>query len=184
MLAPHKKYKSALEKVVVDVDTALNKLYPKKHLWKVTELDQARLTRLLVWGDRYGVSTEYILEVLLGYYYSNLPKLQRSRALSSRGLGIRIASLVGDFSLVHLREHLERDFQDGNNLACHKEEEKERIADLLDEELPRKNKGVLQFATLDSFVSAYTRQAEIRREGTIKVSNKMRKMKWRTNPWL
>jgi hypothetical protein len=184
MLAPHRKYKSALEKVVTDVDNALQKIYPEKKLWKVTELDSARLTKLLVWSERYGVSLEYILEVLLSFYYSNLPKLHRARALRSRAIGFRISTLTGDYSLAHLLSHLESDFPDGNNLAAFKEEEKERIADSLDDELPRKNRSVLQFPTLDKFVSTYTRRAEIRREGTRRVANKMKKMKWRGNPWL
>lgn len=184
MLAPYRKYKSALEKVALDVSKALEHIYPEKKLWKVTELDSARLTRLLVWSERYGISLEYILEVLLGHYYSTLPKLRRAAALRSRSLGIKVASLVGDYSLSVLLEHMQSDFPDGNNLAAFKEQEKERIADSLDEELPRKSKSVLQFATMDKFVSAYVRSSEIRREGTRRIANKMRKVKWRGNPWL
>jgi hypothetical protein len=184
MLAPHRKYKSALEKVVTAVDNALQKVYPNKKLWKITELDSCRLTRLLVWRERYGVSLEYILEVLLSHYYSGLPGLRRSGAVSSRSLGIRIGTLTGDNSLAVIRDHLEQDFPDGNNIQAAKEEAKERIAELLDDELPKKHKGVLQFATLDRFVHAYTRYAEIRREGTLRVANKMRKLHWRNNPWL
>lgn len=195
MLAPHRKYKSALQMVVAEVDKALRQVsqdkshakkdpWAVKQLWKVSELDSARLTKLLVWGERYGVTTEYILEVILGFYYSTLPKLLRVRAKSSRALGIRISSLVSDLSHTVLCEHLEYDFPDGSNLAAFKEEEKERIAELLDpDELPRKSRGVLQHDSIDSFVKAYTRQMEVRRTGVSRIDRKMKKLAWRGNPW-
>jgi hypothetical protein len=90
---------------------------------------------------------------------------------------------VGSSAFANLREHLERDFPDGSNLEAFKEEEKERIADLLDAELPRKNRSVLQFSTMNKFVNAYTRQTELRRRGVARLQRKMAKMAWRGNPW-
>jgi hypothetical protein len=184
MLPPHRKYKSALFVVVQDVDKALQRIYPQKKLWKVSELDSARLTKLLVWSERYGVSLEYILETLLGYYYSSLPRANRDRAKQGRSLGVRIATLVGNASHSVLLDHLQADFPDGNNLAAFKEEEKERIADILDPDyVPRRARGILQFKTVSSYVNAYTRLMELRRKGVSRIDKKMGKIAWRGNPW-
>jgi hypothetical protein len=185
MLAPQRKYKSALFQVVQQVDAALQNVYPQKRLWQVKDLDAARLTRLLVWSERYGVSLEYILETVLEYYYRGLRKHSTRDPKISRSLGIRIQTLVSDGSLAILVEHLNTDFPDGNNLAAFKEDYKERIADILDPEaMPRKARNVLQFRNLDSFVNAYTRQMELRRKGVSRVERKMNKISWRGNPWL
>lgn len=185
MLAPHRKYKSALSMLVVDIDNALQKVYPTKHLWKVSENDSARLTRILVWSERYGVSVEYILEVILGYYYSHLPKLRSIAAFKSRSLGIRISVLVADGSHSILCESLERDFPDGNNLAAFKEEEKERISDAIDpDSLPTKSRGPLQYKSISAYVRAYSRKMETQRSGSDRTAREMRKIAWRGNPWL
>lgn len=185
MLAPHRRYKSALFTVVQDVDRALQRIYPQKKLWKVSEADSCRLTKLLVWSERYGVSLEYILETLLTYYYDNLPKSTRSKSRMAKSLGVRVATLCGDVSLSILRNSLERDFPDGNNLAAFKEEEKERIAEtvLNPDGLPRKARGPLQFKTVSAYVNAYTRQMELRRRGVSRIARKMSKIAWRGNPW-
>jgi hypothetical protein len=183
MLGPHKKWKSALERIVVDVDAALSSVYPEKHLWKVSELDQARLTKLLVWSERYGVPVAYILETLLDHYYSNLPKLSRDRARKSKGLGVRVATLTGDVSLSILRSAIIRDFPEGSCLAAHKEREKERIADLMDESIPKKPKRVLDYPSLEAFTDAYVRKIEVRRKGVQRIETKMKKLAWRNNPW-
>lgn len=139
---------------------------------------------MLVWSERYGVSIGYIIEALLTYYYHNLPKHSRDKANRSRGLGIRIATLVGDVSLSILHSHLANDFPDGNNLAAFKEEEKERIVDILDDSMPRKARSVLQYESMDRFVKAYERSIVAKRSNVSRLAHKMCKIKWRGNPWL
>lgn len=191
MLSPNKKYKSALFQVTQDVDKALQSIQwnPKskistKQLWKVSDEDACRLTRLLVWSERYGVPLAYVLETLLLYHFSVLPKDRKIRAKQSKGLGLRVATLTGPVSLEVLQEALREDFLDEDNIAAHKEEEKERIADLLDDELPRKSRGVLQFESISRFTTAYEREIKRRRDGVTRLQRKMGKIKWRGNPWL
>lgn len=183
MLPPHRRYKTVLQMVVQDINKALEKIYPKKRLWQITEGTSGRLTKLLVWSERFGVPLEYVLEVLLGYYYSTLPKGRQFKAKTSRSLGISVATLVGKQSFEILKENLAKDFPDGNNLAAWNEQEKERITAMLDVELTPKARSVLHYGSMRSFMDAYITHIEQQKKEADKLETKMKRIAWRGNPW-
>ena len=183
MISQAKKYKAELLAIKHEVNRALRTLGDKQ-LWNITQTDSLRLTKLKLWSLRYGVSINYILAKLLEYHVARLPKYAKDRANQSRGLGIRIATLTGNVSEKHLKDCIFQGYPDGENLVALKESERDRIIDLLDEELPSKPKGVLAHQSINSFVEGYTAKMNRRKKESLAVERQMLKMHWRGNPWL
>lgn len=178
--------RSVLFAVTHEVDSELQQQFGKQ-FWKITELDKLRLLKLKVWGVKYRVTLGYILGVVMTFYWDRLPKQVREKVKGSRSLGVRIATLVSKGSEKALVDAIARDFPNGENISVYKEEERNRIAALLDEEdneLPvARTKAVLSYKTMSAFVESYTRKVASKKRAMAKLETKMKKMPWRENPW-
>ena len=183
MLSPHRNYKSVLFSIKNEINAALRNLYPDKQIWNITLQDQLRLVKLKVWSERYSLPVTYILLKLLEYHWSRLPKPQRDKAKASKGLGIRIATLIGSVSERHLKDCIFQDFPDGDHLVVFKEAERDRIVDLLEEELPSRPKGVLWHKTISNFIESYTRNLQSTQKTDSSYAKKLSKIPYRGNPW-
>jgi hypothetical protein len=179
---PHKRTLGVLFSLRSEIDKVLRDLYGKS-IWNPSQLDCCRLVRLKIWSERYSVSIAYILSVLLPFHWHNIPKSIRSKAKNSKGLGVRISTLVGNASLSHLKEKLKEDFPEGENVSQFKESEKDRIEALLEENVPARVKGVLRHKSISAFVKNYRLRMIRVNDKEKKFSRKMKKMPFRGNPW-
>jgi hypothetical protein len=174
-------YQSTLFQIEAEVGKALTLAYPHKQLWKVKE--PLRLVKLKVWEERYHVSLTYVLKTILGHWYATMPKDRRTKARDAKSLGIGLAQLTGVAAESILKEKVMEDFPDGENEAIHKQDERDRILEFLDQELPTRQKSILAYSKISDFVASYRKSIDRRRRETDTISVKMSRMAWRGNPF-
>lgn len=151
-------------------------------IWHLSETDRFKLYRLWIWKQRYKVSLEYILSVLVPYFTKGVEKRTGKK---SKGLGISIPVLCGDVAEEILQERIDKDFPDGENLSHYREQEKERITAILipPPEFPTRVRKTLSFKHLDDEAKLYKKSITKSVRKTSKVDLKMKKIPFRGNPW-
>lgn len=169
---------SARADAVFAVNAALANM--GKKLWRVSEMDGLRLTRLLAWGERYSVSVEYILRAVLPVLSK---AVERRTGKKSKGLGTSIAVLTGQVSREILQEKIAKDFKGGENINSTVNERQNAMINILDDELNGKPKNPLTFKTSEGYVNAYTQSIKRKRKDREKLEDQIAKQPFRNNPF-
>lgn len=178
---------SELTKIVDEVDLVLRRKFGKQLFYPKSD-DQIRLLRLHLWSERYKVSLEYILSVLIPYFEGIANKHRgRPRGTSSKGIGTTIANLTGNASENILLSRIEKDFPESEHKidwritkqqAC-----LQKIAADSDEVVVKRPKGVLQYATLAKYRKAYEQRITQKKMDDEKLERQLAKQPFRGNPF-
>lgn len=164
-----------------DVNTALQASLGKA-IWHISESDRYRLYKLWIWSQRYYVSLEYILSVLVPYFNNGVEKRTGKK---SKGLGISIPVLTGDVAEEVLQKCISRDFPEGDHLSLYREEWKDKITELLTKkEFNTRIKSSLQFKSVSAEAKSYISSVTKAVTAGNKLANQMKKIPMRNNPWL
>lgn len=168
-------------RIASEVTTALE-ASTGRTIWHLSETNRFKLYRLWIWKQRYKVTLEYILGVLVPYFTKGVEKRTGKK---SKGLGISIPVLCGDVAEEILQERIARDFPDGEHLSHYREEEKERISAIITppSDFPTRVRKSLQFASLDDEASAYKKSINRSVRKSSNIDRKMKKIPFRGNPW-
>ena len=152
-----------------------------KTIWKISESDRHKLYRLWMWSQRYSVSLDYILSVLVPYFSKGVEKRTGKK---SKGLGVSIATLVGDVAEDVLQKAIAKDNPDSDHLGMYREEQRDKVLALLKKDsIPVRIKSTLQYNRLkestDSIINSIQRESKRQ----IKIAYKLRKIPYRGNPF-
>lgn len=180
MKTKHKLF-SVTSRIAAEVSTALQEALGKT-IWHISESDRYRLYKLWIWSQRYSVTLEYIVSVLVPYFNTGVEKRTGKK---SKGLGVSIPVLTGNVAEDVLKKCISRDFPDGDNLSLYRETEKDRISSLLSKsEFHTRIKGSLQYKSVSAETRAYISTITKNVQVANKLATKMRKMPFRNNPWI
>lgn len=178
-----REIKSECFRVQSEVDVILKQTFGKA-LWSVNQMDALRLLRLKVWEEKYSVSLEYILKTLLPWAWSRLPKHIAKKVQTSKGLGTRIVVITSNAALHHLKEKIQEDFPDNENITSAKEARRQSILANLDEdELPSRPKKILQYHSIKQYVQSYADKIARKKKAIGKAEKKLARLHWRGNPF-
>ena len=175
---------SPLSKLELEIDAILRTKLDK-NLFSVKRDDLLRLTRLVVWSERYSVSLDYIIEKLVPHFEKMSQRhYVRRRAGPSKGLGVSIAVLTGQVAEEKLREFIAKDFPDDENIASTREDLKSACLRKLDmSEFSGKPRGVLQHRTVNEYVDNYIAGITRKRRSSAKLERELGRQPWRGNPF-
>lgn len=138
----------------------------KMHLYLSPE-DKVRLLNLFVWSRRYGVTMEYLLEILLHRHFAKHRRKERY-------LGVRVSALMSKPAEAYVEETLREEFPNNEMKRELQEKEKRRVARILD------SLSKLQMTTTapDDYEQQW--QHSVRREQR---HSRLFPRSWRGNPW-
>lgn len=166
------------------VNKALERNFDREFI-RVSTLDQLRLLALRVWMEKYKVSLDYILQVVVPFCWSRT----RGRYRSSRSLGIRIATLVGQKSEKALREQIAKDFDQGENISIANWERLQSILQARrvreDGDVQLRAKTLSDYQSVQQYVKAYRTKISNKQFQFQKELNDPENLKrhYRTSPW-
>lgn len=160
-----------------DLDTALqecttwvvdicSKLIDKKLYMNPGRRDQLKLLNLLTWAERYSLSLEEILRVLL--------KVWRGK-FSNRGLGVSISTLTGVRSKQIILDYSARMYPGKENVA-------KRKADMQSSFLSQDT--VMEYDDPVQFVNEYRARINRLKKADEVIARKFQRRRWRTSPWV
>jgi len=153
-----------------------------KRLWRTSETDGLRLTRLLVWAERYNVSLTYVLETILPVLSKAIERRTGRRQKS--GLGCTIPVLTGEVAKSILLERIAKDFPGGENVNTRIEERKQEMLLKIDEDIEGgKPKSPLAYESAQNATSAYKKGIKRRRRRRTKLEEQIAAMPFRGNPF-
>lgn len=152
-----------------------------RELYFVSKLDGYRLLILATWAEKYKVSIDYILRLLVPIWAK---KFQRHKN-SSRGLGARVATVVGQKSEQILIAQTAKDFPAGENVDDWRWQRRKELLGL-DQRGFSRPITIISSEHLRDSVLSYRQRIERRSTMLDKaVSNsKRRRRVYRGNPWL
>jgi hypothetical protein len=135
-----------------EVEEVVSKIRKDKfRFYTLPQNECYRLLRLRVWVELYQVDLTYILNRLLPFWKTWIPK--KSKSIASQGLGVRIATLTGKKSEQMLQEFIKQDFPSDQHKALRRSY---RQNDLLDKYMNESEDGIKtvnQDKTLFDFVN-------------------------------
>ena len=147
--------------------------------------DRRRLTVLWVWEQRYRVSVEWILEVLLRVYFK-----ARVRAVPKRkikGLPVSVKTLVSKASEAILQQELNRQYPWDDHIEIWRQYEQNNLLNRLraEEGLRVQQKTFLDFSSLAKYRQWYEKEMRRRRKwmDTMRREMKATSKPYRGNPW-
>jgi hypothetical protein len=174
---------SILNELEKEIDTILRKNFDKRLYYPKRE-DSIRLLKLRVWENRYKVTLEYILGVLIPHFAK---MSERFRRKVSSGIGTTIPILTGQAAEEFLKLRISKDFPNNENVLDWKERYKTICLKKIKESegtIPsRKSRGVLQFKSVNAFLKAYEAKIEAARKEDRIAEKSLAKQPWRGNPW-
>jgi hypothetical protein len=149
--------------------------------------DQIRLLRLYGWELKYMISIEDILDIIVPALRAHIHSRKKAR-----GIGIMVRSLVGDASERVLKYAIAKRYPQNEHIQVWKSRERElqlyrERREELDGMEPKQEivKGLLDYASLDIYISRYKDKiAIIRKREVLDSIRKRRKKPYRWNPWL
>jgi len=153
----------------------------KKKLWRVSELDGLRLTKLLGWSYQYSVSLEYILKTLLPVLAKTVER--RTGRRNKSGLGVTVSVLVGDVARSILLEKIAKEYSGSENVYDVLEERKNEMLLKLDEDGNGKPRNPLLYKHPWMFTKAYKAAIQRKRKEREELEDKIASMPFRTNPF-
>lgn len=166
------------------VDKILQEAFDKR-IFRLSETDGYRLLVFGVWAQKYKVSLDFIVRILVSFY---LKHLGRHINVRKKSLGIRISTLTGDKAEQLLRETIQREFPNFENVGLWRQRKKESILSSRegdDTGLTTKVKTILDYPTPEAYVRAYRRKINQAKKDDERADNDQNKKRpYRGNPWL
>lgn len=156
-----------------------------KSLFRTRTEDQIRLLKLIVWQERYKVSMEYILSILVPVFLDRLPARYRQK----KSLGVRISTLTGRAAERILKDAIKRQYRSEENIGQWAFDRKEEILEARWEDgehvLPHPP-SILAYASPAKYMAAYRKRIRQREEWLTHQDAQQinRRRKYRMNPWL
>ena len=165
----------------------------KVKLW-ITELDRYRLLTLRTWELKYKISLKTILQVLLPFWQGFI-----KRRTKTKGLGIRVSTLVGKKSEEILIMHLNKVYPRNEHKMLYISQEQERITQVYLKQLERSDgirsqsdpsslytedgrpKTLVDFGSPDAFIKYYRKWIKKEQLAREQLRDIMRKNKHRNN---
>lgn len=145
----------------------------KLRWWKLKLEDEYRLIRLLQWEEKYQVSMEWMLHLLLPIWKKMYGRYQRN------GIGVTIATLTGKKSEEIVVQHIQEEFPDRENREQWKaRQQTKQFESTKDIPLRKLPEG------MDEFLQGYLARMARQRVERSQFARKMRRRNWRMNPWL
>lgn len=152
-----------------------------RKVWHVKDKDLARLHRLWMWSQRYSISLEYVTGTLVTYFARGV---ERHTGRKSKGLGVSIPTLTGDVAENILRQQIEKDFPDRENVAAYRDAQQTYCYDTLEhQDVQVRIKPTLEYRTLKRATDAIVQSIELRRARYQKIARSLKKIPFRANPF-
>lgn len=170
------KNERALNRRVMKVSAIMERIVKEDfglRWWKPKREDDYRLLRLLQWEEKYKVSVRWIVHLLVPIWKKKYSKYQKN------GIGVTIATLVGKKSEEILVQSIVEKFPDGEHLMKWRANAQNGQWRRLQEE-----KRKLKWENPTQAISQYRKAILQERESFRRLSQKMKRRKWRSNPWL
>lgn len=153
-----------------------------KKMWRVTETDGLRLTRLAAWSERYSVSIGYIIVAVLAGLSKAVER--RTGRKTKSGLGVSIPVLTGEVAKSILLEHIAEDFPGSENVHALAEDRRNAMLLLLDEDsIGGRPKNPLAYRKSDDFTKAYVAAIHRRMHSREIAEEQIAAMPFRDNPF-
>jgi hypothetical protein len=143
--------------------------------WRPSAEDELRLLRLEQFEQKYKVTLEWILKLLVPVWKQKFGKFKKGQ-----GLGVAISTLTGNVSERIIRDQIKRDFPDGENIQTWKAQEQQRQW-LQVEEVGNVREDWEHPAQT---IKRYRRRMGAQREELRRFSQSQRKRNYRNNPWI
>lgn len=149
-------------------------------------IDRKRLTVLLVWEQRYKVSLEWMVEVLLRHYQDKRKRIITGRRYRNPALPVRTVTLVSPTSCEIIEKELAQAYPNDEHLDVWRQHKQyalvsKKVADFVGSVLGR---TFTDFPTTEEFVRHYSRGINEHREIEERMANERRKGKpYRNSPW-
>jgi hypothetical protein len=134
-----------------------------------SHVDQLRLLNLFSWSEYFHLPTREILVFLLLMWKGKFGK-------NTRGLGVRLATLLGPASYAALRGWVAQRYPNGENVTAWKAEARLRITATFTGD--RADEDVSQY------VEAYQATIQRTRDSAARLSKKLSRRRFRDNPFI
>lgn len=157
-----------------------------RRLFRLSDDDRIRLLTLQCWSERYKVTLDYIVALLVGYYAQRFARMGANK----QGLGCRVSVLTGKKSEAILIDAIKRDFPEEEHLLAWRHEHRKMLlavsdTDVDDEEMVVKHKTILDYQSPKAYVRAYSKRIQQKRieNRAAEADVNRRRYPYRDNPW-
>ncbi|SRR6266436_322432 len=174
-------------KFMNQVEDTLKKIRKDDVTLFLNENDRYRLLTLKVWVQRYRVDLRFILETLLPFWEQFVKR--RSRKMKTRGLNVKVSTLVGKKSEEILQDQIRKKLPREINKRLWISMERERIFTIFAlqerDEFTRKNglKHMVDYKDPKKWARAYQKVIEAESKMREKIDTEMKKRPYRGNPF-
>lgn len=165
------RYRSRLERVFVE----LNEKTLSMGVRRFSDEDILKLMTLEMWSVRYEVDLKFVVEQLLAYWRGRY----KLKAFHTSGMGTKVPSFVGQHSEQILRERILRQYPDGENILAQRNTARLRLIALASDGVEAKK----SYADPAEFVSRYRAAMMRAQKFEGRMSEHMKRRKYRGNPW-
>lgn len=142
--------------------------------WQLSKEDELRCLRLVQWEEKYRVPLEAILKLLVPIWKKKFSRF------GSRGLGVKIPTLVGAKSEAILKQTIAELYPDGENIRQWQAREQQRQWGIHQDGIRNKENWSISIAHA---VRDYRRRLERERERRKDFEQRAQLRPYRGNPW-
>lgn len=172
------------ETTLTEVNSLLDELFDRTIRW--TNHDNSlRLLGLRMWMERYKVDLCYVLQSIVPYHLEHISKQHKN---NPHALGFKVSTLVGKKSEHLLRENIERDYPQGENISTWFWDRQQEIIKLRteDEFTAESTKKITDYKSVSKFITAYRKRVTGKQKTFQKEMNRATNTRrpYRTNPWI
>jgi hypothetical protein len=171
-----------------EVEETISKIRNDKfRFYVLPQNEQYRLLRLRVWTERYQVDLTYILSRLLPFWKKWIPN--KSRAIASQGIGVRIATLTGKKSEQMLQEFIKQDFPSDQHKLLRRSFLQNELLDKYMEssdgiKTGSKSKNLFDFVRPAGYLQYYRRRMRRQHDEREELSKQFKERPYRGNPFV
>jgi hypothetical protein len=152
---------------VVTLSKAINFTLNKELNLMVSKIDRYKILNFISWSDRYYISLEDMLKILLPIWHKRFKN-------TFKGLGVKISVLAGNKSKEIIKQYIKKYYPNGENVKLYKQKQSDSILSVQNYE---ENDPI-------EYIKHYKQTIlDLRKKDTL-VSNRMQRRKWRGNPFI
>ena len=171
----------------VEVETQLRENFGRRLYW-IGKDDERRLLTLSIWADKYHVTVGWILGILIPYYQERFKQRRKS---DRKGLPVRITTLCGKHAEYLIKQRLEKDFPNQENIELYRQQQRQIILLERDErlngvdEFQQRTRKLTDFEWPSRYVRYYRTKMEAQRKVLVAATTSKKNRKpYRGNPFL
>jgi hypothetical protein len=144
--------------------------------------DRQRLTVLLVWEQKYKVSLEWMVEILLEHYQSKRKRIKSGRHYRNPALPVRVVTLVSETSRELVENAIAEHYPNDEHLSAWRARQQGFLAGVT---CGKAIQSMTEFDSLDDYVEAYSNSIMVHRSSMDKVTEQRRQTgrPYRNSPW-